>query len=746
MNALFLKLLNMSMAGCVLILAVVVLRAVLKKAPRWIICAMWALVAVQLVCPVNIASPFSVFQATPSVVSENGELQFFRFAGGSEKPMLAIDTVQIETPRTNAETIQNIPGTSLAVTQRSRDAYLPPLIQAYLLGLTVMLLYAVISTLLLRRTVSVSIRQNGNIRMCDAVASPFILGIIRPTVYLPSSISEEEKRFVLAHEDAHLRRLDHVWKPLGFLILSVHWFNPVCWLAYVLLCRDIELACDEKVISELEHSERVAYSQTLLNCSAHRILAACPVAFGETDVKTRIKAVMNYRKPAFWIILAAALSCIVLIMCFAAKPLPQKQDLSFLNYKNAIPLIGQSDTAPHAVQCLEETGSMQPGVADNRELIRFLENADWTKQRAPSASPEPRGYIEFTIEEDYQIIIYESTHLAVVRFGEEARYYRIGNGDFESALGTFIPEPTTEPEALGHYDKSYWEEVDRELAPFINSSDIEVYVYASDFFDDAIPSDSTTEPMTLEDYIYGTDAWSFAYNGLQLANAPEATIKVHDTNGRTLWIMSDADALAIDEPDGSLTWVSYTDAPLDCADMIRHLLPWARGDYPPEEGSETIQTPVTELGYYTLLGMEPVSESSGYARPFWAGLSDSDSLAGPCVTLYFGADELSADLRYERIYRNDDTTQPLREESFAICREYYEASEKVENVSFSAIRAFITNGSAFGGPRIVWYDEENDLLFTLIAYHVDDNQNAEACSMEELVAMAESVATKQQTG
>ena len=155
MNALFLKLLNMSMAGSVLILAVVVLRAVLKKAPRWIICVMWALVAVRLVCPVNIASPFSVFQATPSVVSENGELQFFRFAGGSEKSMLAIDTVQIETPRTNAETIQNIPGTSLAVTQRSRDAYLPPLIQAYLLGLSVMLLYAVISTLLLRRTVCI---------------------------------------------------------------------------------------------------------------------------------------------------------------------------------------------------------------------------------------------------------------------------------------------------------------------------------------------------------------------------------------------------------------------------------------------------------------------------------------------------------------------------------------------------------------------------------------------------------------
>ena len=345
MNALLIKLLNMSAAGSVLILAVVVLRAVLKKAPRWIICTMWALVAIRLICPISIASPVSAFRATPSIVSESGEVEVFHPAGGSEKPLLAVDTVQIERPRASSETIRDIPGTSYAVTQRSRDAYLPPLVQAYLLGLTAMLLYAVISTLLLRRKVSVSLRQRGNIRVCDEVASPFILGILRPVIYLPSSLSEEEKRFVLAHERAHLRRLDHVWKPLGFLILSVHWFNPFCWLAYVLLCRDIELACDEKVIRELERAERAAYSQTLLNCSARRILAACPVAFGETDVKTRVKAVLNYKKPAFWIVIAAVLGCIVLIICFATNPI-QEQDLSFLNYKNAISLIGQNNTAP----------------------------------------------------------------------------------------------------------------------------------------------------------------------------------------------------------------------------------------------------------------------------------------------------------------------------------------------------------------------------------------------------------------
>ena len=444
MNALFLKLLNMSAAGSVLILAVVLLRALFKRAPRWIICVMWAVVAVRLVCPVSIASPVSAFRATPSLVSESGEVEVFRSAGGSEKPLLAVDTVQIERPRANAETITEIPGTSLAVTQRSRDTYLPPLMQGYLLGLAVMLLYALISTLLLRKKVSVSLRQRGNIRLCDEVASPFILGIFRPVIYLPSSLSEEEKRFVLAHERAHLRRLDYIWKPVGFLILSLHWFNPFCWLAYVLLCRDIELACDEKVIRELGHTERAAYSQTLLNCSAHRILAACPVAFGETDVKTRVKAVLNYKKPAFWIILAAVLACIVLIVCFAANPI-QEQDLSFLNYKNAISLIGQNDTAPYANLYPADSDGVQPGVADAKALAQFLSSAEWTKRRAPSSSPEPRGWLEFVSEDDYRIIVYQSERLAAVRFGNDIRYYRIGAGDDEAALGCCIPAPSTEP-------------------------------------------------------------------------------------------------------------------------------------------------------------------------------------------------------------------------------------------------------------------------------------------------------------
>ena len=571
MNAIFLKLLNMSAAGSVLILAVVVLRALLKRAPRWIICVMWAVVAVRLVCPVSIVSPLSAFQATPSIVSESGEVEVFRPAGGSEKPLLAVDTVQIERPRANVETITEIPGTSLAVTQRSRDTYLPPLMQGYLLGLAVMLVYALISTLLLRKKVSVSLRQRGNIRLCDEVASPFILGIFRPVIYLPSSLSEEEKRFVLAHERAHLRRLDYIWKPVGFLILSLHWFNPFCWLAYVLLCRDIELACDEKVIRELGHTERAAYSQTLLNCSAHRILAACPVAFGETDVKTRVKAVLNYKKPAFWIILAAVLACIVLIVCFAANPI-QEQDLSFLNYKNAISLIGQNDTAPYVNLYPADSDGVQPGVADAKALAQFLESAKWSKRRAPSSSPEPRGYLELIIEDDYRIIVYQSERLAAVRFGNEIRYYRTRAGDYEAALATFIPAPSTEP------DRRPGQTFDTELilsdplSFLLSFSHAEIvtlidntgrsYEEAGKSFNEIISSQTwtaqaiqgfTTVEPSRQIYLRGDDYWCLSFE--QTAPDSEMTCCAHNLlSSQSMLISFDCGENLMDE---LMAWATY---------------------------------------------------------------------------------------------------------------------------------------------------------------------------------------------
>ncbi len=320
MNTIFLKLLNMSAAGSVLILAVVLLRALLKRAPRWILCAMWALVAVRLLCPVSLPSPLSAFRAAPAILNESGEVELFRSAGEGAEPLLEVDLGLDEAPQAPAATPTDSAGVPNAA-PAGCGVSVPLLTYLYLAGLAGMLLYAAASAMLLQKRLAASIRLDGNVFLCDILQTPFIFGILRPRIYLPSSLSEEARGCVLAHERAHLSRLDHIWKPLGFLILSLHWFNPLCLLAYRLFCRDMELACDEKVIRTLEPAERAAYSQTLLNCSAGRLPAACPVAFGETSVKTRVKAVLNYKKSAFWAILAALLAGLVLLVCFAAKPL-----------------------------------------------------------------------------------------------------------------------------------------------------------------------------------------------------------------------------------------------------------------------------------------------------------------------------------------------------------------------------------------------------------------------------------------
>lgn len=158
---------------------------------------------------------------------------------------------------------------------------------------------------------------------CDYVDNPFVLGILRPRIYLPSAMEDNYRESVLAHERAHLQRRDHWWKPLGYLLLAVCWFNPRLWLAYILLCRDIEGACDEKVIKTIDLQERKAYSLNLAQCSAHRMrILTCSVAFGEEGVKARIRAILSYKKPAFWVISVAAVLCVAATVCFLTAPRP----------------------------------------------------------------------------------------------------------------------------------------------------------------------------------------------------------------------------------------------------------------------------------------------------------------------------------------------------------------------------------------------------------------------------------------
>lgn len=310
MSDVFLKILNMSISAGWLVLAVVVLRLVLKKAPKWVNMLLWGIVAVRLICPFTIESIVSLIPSAETIPSDIGLSQSPTINSGITAFNSTVNPVlsQISSPT---------PGDSINPMQVA--IFVGTVL--WLLGVGVMLLYAAVSYLRLRRQLTTAVRYQDNVFQSENVASPFVLGIFRPKIYLPFQMDEQNLEPVLRHERTHIARRDHWWKPLGFLLLAIHWFNPLMWLAYILLCRDIELACDEKVIKVLDQQQRADYSQALLSCSIRRrTIAACPLAFGEVGVKARIKSVLHYKKPAFWAILLAVVVCIALAACFLTDP------------------------------------------------------------------------------------------------------------------------------------------------------------------------------------------------------------------------------------------------------------------------------------------------------------------------------------------------------------------------------------------------------------------------------------------
>ena len=324
MNEIFVKLVNMSVAAGWLILAVLVLRLLLKRAPRWITCLLWALVAVRLVCPVSLPSPVSVYQvATPAAVQETGQVEYFQYVhAGGDKPSIQLDVEAIRPVDITGEPAADAAPAGDGTARGTVTRYLPPFVAVWLAVGSALLLYGLVSTLHLRRRVGEAMYLRYNIWVCDAVTSPFLLGLFRPRIYLPSGMDEGQMAYVIAHENAHLQRLDQLWKPLGYVLLAIHWFNPLVWLAYVLFCRDIETACDQRVVRGMDAGEKKAYSAALLDCSqGRRMVLACPVAFGEEGVKGRIKAVLRYKKPALWVVLAALLICAAVAVCFLTDPM-----------------------------------------------------------------------------------------------------------------------------------------------------------------------------------------------------------------------------------------------------------------------------------------------------------------------------------------------------------------------------------------------------------------------------------------
>ena len=310
MDDVFLKLVNLSISASWLILAVLVLRVVLKKAPKWVMPLLWGVVALRLVCLFSIESALSLIPSAETIPSE--------IVTETREPVLYEQaTLDIVTNPTLPSAAEVPVGVSRQQAQVDFNIYSV----LWLAGMAALLVHALVSAGKLKRKLATAILLRDNIYESEFVDSPFVFGVVKPNIYLPMHMDEGTAAYVIAHERAHLARRDHWWKVLGYLVLALHWFNPLVWVAYILFCRDIELACDEKVVKGLDGAARADYSQALLSCAApKRAVAACPLAFGEGNIKTRVKSALHYKKPAFWVAAAAVLAVVIVAVCFLTNP------------------------------------------------------------------------------------------------------------------------------------------------------------------------------------------------------------------------------------------------------------------------------------------------------------------------------------------------------------------------------------------------------------------------------------------
>ena len=420
MAAVFLKLLNLSISASWLVLAVLVLRLVSKRSPKWMNVLLWGMVALRLMLPFCIESALSLI---PSAETLSPEVVRFDPAPTITSGVEFIDNA------VNPSLSESFAAAPLAsVNPLYVWTYLAGWV--WLIGLGAMLLYALVSYLRLRRRVSVSLCVRENIYLCDAISSPFILGVVKPRIYLPSGLDEVQRQNVLSHERAHLARRDHWWKPLGFALLAVYWFNPVLWLAYALLCRDIELACDERVIRTMDESAVKTYSTVLLACSMPRkAVITCPLAFGEVGVKERVRNALHYKKPAFWVVAASVAVCVVVAVCFLTNPRTDTDAAGLVGFHREqvtyADVTDESGAQPSSVQLTAE---------ETDAVYALLDTLQYKRLGAASAMQDcyARLYFISAAGERCEIMLSEREMLVnPITGGKTARLYELHSGSAE---------------------------------------------------------------------------------------------------------------------------------------------------------------------------------------------------------------------------------------------------------------------------------------------------------------------------
>lgn len=420
MAAVFLKLLNLSISASWLVLAVLVLRLISKRSPKWVNVLLWGIVALRLVLPFSIESALSLI---PSAETVSPAVVQFAPAPTITSGVSVIDNA---VNPSLSEHFSAVPTASV----NPLYAWTEIAGWVWLIGLEAMLLYALVSYLRLRRRVRVSLPVQDHIYLCDAISSPFILGVVKPHIYLPSGLDEVQRQNVLAHEQAHLARRDHWWKPLGFALLAAYWFNPVLWLAYALLCRDIELACDERVIRTMDESAVKTYSTVLLACSMPRkAVITCPLAFGEVGVKERVKNALHYKKPAFWVVAASVAVCIVVAVCFLTNPPTDTDAAGLVGFHREqvtyADVTGASGAQPSNVQLTAE---------ETDAVYALLDALQYKRLGAASAMEDcyARLYFISAAGERCEIMLSEREMLVnPITDGKTARLYELRSGSTE---------------------------------------------------------------------------------------------------------------------------------------------------------------------------------------------------------------------------------------------------------------------------------------------------------------------------
>ena len=420
MAAVFLKLLNLSISASWLVLAVLVLRLVSKRSPKWMNVLLWGIVALRLVLPFSVESALSLI---PSAETVSPAVVQFDPAPTITSGVSIIDNAVNPSLSEHFAAVPTMSVNPLYVWTEIAG-------WVWLIGLGTMLLYALVSYLRLRRRVRVSLPVQDHIYLCDAISSPFILGVVKPHIYLPSGLDEVQRQNVLSHEQAHLARRDHWWKPLGFALLAVYWFNPVLWLAYALLCRDIELACDERVIRTMDESAVKTYSTVLLACSMPRkAVITCPLAFGEVGVKERVKNALHYKKPAFWVVAASVAVCVVVAVCFLTNP-PTDTD--------AAGLIGFHRERVTYADVTDENGAQPSNVQLTAEetdaVYALLDILQYKRLGTASAMQDcyARLYFISAAGERCEVMLSEREMLVnPITGGKTARLYELRSGSTE---------------------------------------------------------------------------------------------------------------------------------------------------------------------------------------------------------------------------------------------------------------------------------------------------------------------------